>query len=375
MNFELFPDDLICDAANLHSRIHRCVEPKLQHIAISEKWILSSALQKSIRRGLGVQAVSVAYCLHRIDQSYLRRRLPIIALEDIGLGDIGTCLDVIAICTTHHYWQQNVERTIAYMVLEMAKAKKSRAACDSLCWSSVDRDGKKLRERLQRLNTKDLVDHLVNPDNIFVERILCARILNEQIHVRREWQTRKQPDCDWLDRVASELNLPAELLKLSRYAKTITAMACTLPVVFHVAGKSNTKVGKPFPRSSELWGGVLLGSLDQYTKLGRIAISEMVNQSPDLQKFANYKVRTANPIIAIRLCLFQIESACLEHYLSSPGLDEITAGSERAELIAVGVEAQDHHELARLLFYHADSLADTRKAVLNRFGISKGSYF
>lgn len=375
MNFELFPDDVICDAEDLRGRIHRCVEPKLQHVAISEKWILSSALQKSIRRGLGAQAVSVAYCLHGIDPSYLRRRLPIIALEDVGLGDIRTCLDVVVICKTINFWQQNAYRSIAYMVSEMAKATKSRAACDAICWSSVDRDSKKLKLRLRQLSTNDLVDHLVNSDNIFVERILCSTILNEQVHSRGEEQTQNQPSLNWLDMAASKLNLPAQLLKLSRYARTTTSMACALPVVFSVAGKSSIKTREPFPRSCELWGGVPLGSLDQYTKLGRIAISELINQSPDLQKFITYKVRAPQPINAISLCLFQIESARLERYLSSSGLDEIAVGSERAELIAAGVEAQDHYQLARLLTDHADSLADTRKAVLHRLGFPKGSSF
>ena len=368
MNFELFPNDNICGAEDLRSRIRNCVEPELKHVAISEKWILSSALQKSIRRGLGAQAASVAYCLHKLDPSYLRRRLPIIALEDIGLGDIGTCLDVIEICTARHFWQQNAERGIAYMVSQMAKATKSRAACDALCWSSVDRDRKRLSARLQSLSTKELVDCLVNPDRQFVERILCSRILNEQVLSRRTELARDQPDQNWLEMVASELNLPEQLLKLSRYAKATADMACTLPVVFHVAGTSGIRIGEPFPRSSELWGGVPLGSLDQYTKLGRIAISELVDQSPDLQKFAAHKVRAPNPITAISLGLFQIESACLDQYLSSSGLDEIAVGAERAELIAAGVEPQDHHELARLLIYHADSLANTRKAVLRRFG-------
>ena len=51
------------------------------------KWIALSCLQKAIRRGDGQLARSAAIRLHAISGNLLRRRLAVIAVEDIGLGD------------------------------------------------------------------------------------------------------------------------------------------------------------------------------------------------------------------------------------------------------------------------------------------------
>ena len=53
----------------------------------ADKWVLSSAVQKLIRPGNSDRAIHCALRLLQFDPSYLRRRLPVIAYEDIGLGN------------------------------------------------------------------------------------------------------------------------------------------------------------------------------------------------------------------------------------------------------------------------------------------------
>src|SRR5690606_458945 len=53
----------------------------------ADKWVAASGLQKSIRRGNTEIAAMCAETLLLLDPSYAWRRLPIIALEDVGFGN------------------------------------------------------------------------------------------------------------------------------------------------------------------------------------------------------------------------------------------------------------------------------------------------
>jgi len=62
--------------------------------------LLTSAWQKAIRRGDSHLSVRCALELHRRDPDYLWRRMRIIALEDISVGDTELVATVLAIAGT-----------------------------------------------------------------------------------------------------------------------------------------------------------------------------------------------------------------------------------------------------------------------------------
>ena len=53
---------------------------------LPDKWIAASALQKGVRRGNVKLVLRALETLWTIDPRYARRRLAIIAFEDVGLG-------------------------------------------------------------------------------------------------------------------------------------------------------------------------------------------------------------------------------------------------------------------------------------------------
>lgn len=97
------------------------------------KWLLVSCLQKAVRKGFSDLAVEYAGYLYDIDKSYLFYRLSIIAVEDIGLGNI----DLI-----HDFMGTQIKRVniegrggkdyILKVVKDFAESVKDRSACD-LC--------------------------------------------------------------------------------------------------------------------------------------------------------------------------------------------------------------------------------------------------
>lgn len=61
--------------------------PEFLDLPWNAKWLLVSSLQKAIRRGHGALARLYAATLWRIDKNYLKFRLNVIAIEDVGAGD------------------------------------------------------------------------------------------------------------------------------------------------------------------------------------------------------------------------------------------------------------------------------------------------
>jgi len=87
---------------------HLYIAPQIEPVYF-DKWLVSSALNKAIRRSHTQIALNCAAPLvygSRI-RDRLWRRLGVIALEDIGIGDIGIIAEVLAVCASSK-WRQKV---------------------------------------------------------------------------------------------------------------------------------------------------------------------------------------------------------------------------------------------------------------------------
>lgn len=362
MNFDLFPREH-SQNSDLLERVGNWTSIELPAVCVKDKWILSSAMQKSIRRGNEAVAVSIALRLQALDSRYLRRRLPVIALEDVGLGSIETCIEVITVCSSSRYWTGNATQSISYMVAAMARAIKSRAACDALCWSGVHPSRKELARSIDSLKPIDLAAVAADDDRPTIERVLASRLFGDKF---LSGTFLKSPDAerDFLGLFVQRLPVPKSIEWLVRHRHGTAGMAMMLPLIFNIAGRTHVQPGNEFPLSSELCGGVPLAALDQYTRLGRTVVSELFGCSTKLQKFAQQKIHCNQPQTAISLALFQVDSAYLNQVLSSPELQEIRIRSEEAELSATGVAPQNQPELHELLRSEASSIAAIRKRIL-----------
>jgi len=68
--------------------------PPAAHLRV-DRWVASSALQKAIRRGETQIALNAGLTYLTLNAASFWRRLPIIALEDIGVGADRVVMDVL----------------------------------------------------------------------------------------------------------------------------------------------------------------------------------------------------------------------------------------------------------------------------------------
>ena len=176
-NGELFSVELDPFEIRLGERIDQAEPASFDPPRIEDKWVLSSALQKLIRRGQPLQAINVALRLHQVDPAYLPRRLPVIAIEDVGIGDLSACRDVLLTCSATRWWRAEASRTIAFLVGSLARAIKSRTACDVLCLAEAHRAAPPMMAALLAATPTQLVGIAVNRHRPRLERMNALRLL------------------------------------------------------------------------------------------------------------------------------------------------------------------------------------------------------
>ena len=352
--------------AALHRRVLSTENSKFSDIETSDKWLLSSALQKCIRRGLAVQSIAIAVRLHQIDPAYLPRRMPIIALEDIGLGDALVCNEVLTVCASSKLWGDDVNRTIGYLASIMANALKSRGACDAFSLTEVHPDRDVLLPKLLKCSPTDLIDMACNRELAQIDRLFALRVLGG-ITVNRNgaYQVLSRCDIRALESVGSNLGLPEMVCWLMAGQRKTAGMAAMLPIAFEAGQDAVLCRRREFPRALDNVAGLPLCTLDMYTKLGKVALKRFYKTSKALQDFALQHVHRHDPQPLINLAMFQTESSLLDQFLSSPKLDDLKDTTDEAEMECLGmVNPANRHELYRLLKDNSHILAGIRIDIL-----------
>jgi hypothetical protein len=142
-----------------------------------DPWAASSLLQKSVRRGETDLAKHAAHALYRFRGQAIFRRLSMIAVEDIGIGDVALLQDVTRIST------DKALRSVLGSDLDlidqlcgrMAEAVKDRSA--DYLWSLTQLESAvEERTQLQRLPVAELISIALNADVSLVRRAVAALV-------------------------------------------------------------------------------------------------------------------------------------------------------------------------------------------------------
>jgi len=130
-----------------------------------DKWLTTSALQKCIRRGHRDLAERYARSGVRMDANHTFRRLAIIALEDVGLGDLRLVAASLAILGDKRRRQRlGEERLAVYLATELSSAMKSRLSCEMLSLVEYDIETAKIAEPIASLQPTALSEIFVSED-------------------------------------------------------------------------------------------------------------------------------------------------------------------------------------------------------------------
>lgn len=328
-------------------------------VECSDKWLLSSALQKLIRRGAAEDAFAVACRLHQVDPSYLYRRLPVIAFEDVGLGDLGLCLDVLLLCSSRRWWQRDALQTIAYASQSLARAIKCRALCDLLCWGRILLEGTaEDRSLCSATLLADAARSRVGFAGVATRLALVADRMLRAVDVEAEDAIRELVALGCLSQLEGYMALQSR--------RTAGLSLMLLATSWLGEGAEPPLSGKT--PSVQLIAGVPTCALDQYTRLGRSVFSSLASQSGPIRALMGEISGRVERAKLIGMAVFHVDGSLLDKSRQSDVITNLRAEVELAELTSLGLPPSEswRQRLYGTLEAEAVMLEDLRAAALLR---------
>ena len=236
------------------------------------KWVVSSALQKAIRRGLSEVAAKYAVALWNDNASYLVRRLTVIALEDIGGANLDLCVLVASLVSNVRWLRKNGGyKIIAGVVTLLAQSAKNRAACDITCVVEYDPEFLKKKESLSSgISKTELFSIMRGSDNMFMCQLVLEILCGEGV-------SREQgvSDAQVLREFYEDYEVPGYLQFIMKKGKLCRADRLHIGLLVNWLFNNNKFSLKKYSGAdlSRMLNGVPEAAYDQHTRTGKRALA------------------------------------------------------------------------------------------------------
>ncbi len=332
-----------------------------------DRWLAASALQKAIRRADALTAQRAVRTLYRYDPRSARRRLLVIACEDIGIGAPGAVIaTTLRSANAKAYRVAEEEEAAALAISQMlAAAPKDRSA--DLLFAIVLHDPalENARSTCRSVSVARRLEFVADPTLPLQERALAAW---HSSGVEERGERRVGPgDLGGLMRTYAALGVPQPLLEAVGFTlkKTRAPFVLTLPLLWLEAAEGKRELVDTLLPPSSLINGVPLCAIDRHTRLGRQAIGRFARENAEIAQFLSKHVRGSREA-ALGKAVFYADSALTRPTLHWRQSAEITAAGVAADFHSVNVAASAGVALVRLVTAHIADLNAIRLQALSR---------
>lgn len=294
------------------SKAFRNVLPLRHSPDPSLKWRYVSGLQKAIRRGHSEVAAICADALSQIDPGYFWKRLPTIALEDVGFGSKLACALTIEAAKSGQFRRKLGERQVLfYLVSKLSDSTKDRSLCDLLVLNQ------------NRPPTAALWSQYVHSlDLPFIDSYLAIE-----------------------GRSAANLGVQIPLL-ISRVTPPVTVVRSA-----------------PDPFGDEIIAGLPACTYDMHTWEGKRAYAYFAKACGSVRQFFSTNSEL-DPVRSIGIVMFISESAILNEHLTWPGRCDLLCSSQERDYAVHGLTRTQAHELQLIAQENRLELNRARRAVV-----------
>lgn len=345
--------DTVRSAADLPPPIVCCADPTL----------LSSTWQKAIRRNQVQWAVGCALALHQRDPGYVWRRLRVIALEDISIAHLPLVAQVVAVAGKRQRQRHlGEQRLLMHLVTRLARAPKSRTACEMLTWAALST----VPVPADVAGLQTLLRHpAALPRSAAVVRALAG----VSQRVRGRWQTVVRADAALRDRWLEALAPSPLLAYIARrggnsYGLNLLAV---LSAQLSAHGTHVRATVPTSPESNRRIGGVPAYGYCQYSDAGREALRWFL-RTPSPLADALRAAAGVSAQAALGHLVFHEEGDHCQRELMFVGAEAIRTQSELATLRGAGLAAAAIAGLAAQVRGALPALNAARRAVARRRG-------
>jgi len=337
--------------------------------AVTDSWIASSLLQKSVRRGEVELAETAATTLYRLRGSSIWRRFLVIAIEDIGVACPNALIEVAAICHDRAL-RRNLggdEDAARCLARQLAAAPKDRSAdllASTICYHPILCA---IRHQVQHLALQERLDWLTDASRPFYERAVAAWFASD---IATDHKRSNNANLHALLATFEDLSAPHDLIEtVSRAASRTREPFCVLVPLLWLAARSappHKTVSRPLPPTRTI-GGLPLWTLDFHTRVGRTAIQRFAGENDAIRQALQEAAVHNRHTKAAYFGAFYTDAAPCAVILDWPLRAEIEQLGIEADFAHAGVSPDRVGPLLAEFESHIDHLNNIREDVLVRY--------
>lgn len=322
----------------LVEKVPENVRPSTYHSFPSDRWLLASALQKCIRRGLLEDTADVAIALFSADREYAWRRLRVIAVEDIGLGDIHLVAAVMAVAGKRQVRDALGDlQLFVWLAQSLAAAMKDRTACDLLCWSEFSPQVASVRVKLLKLPLQWEPLALDGCAPMWQRLTALQLLAGFSVRTHAGYRMLSRANSEAVRRVVEALQLPPMVAFATLKGSGTELLNVALPFAYllrdaaHVRPIHLVELGL---HAAPRIGGFIAPSFCKHTRVGLRALRMLLHGDAELRGMLSQSGAT-DATKALGLALFQVESGLLDRV--EDYAPKVRIEAERAELAHFGM--------------------------------------
>ena len=331
----------------------------------ADPWVISSLLQKSIRRGETEIAQRAVCTFFHIKGAAVWRRLLVIAFEDIGIGSVDVLTKTVAVAGDSAWRKRHGGdvRLAVYLAGLLADAPKDRSA-DYLCDANDHPILADFWREMEKVSLESRLSHVRDHASGLPRRAVAA--LSALDVGWRGYISRGTGGLEALLTAFRELEVPAELvaatgIAAARTREKITAM---VPLIWLAAQRTENRIGDCAVPHLVQVEDVPLYALDKHTRLGREAIWRFACENDSVRACLVRFVPPSQRRSAAYIAVFYVDGVPVARRLiwdQSEALEDF--GIER-DLLHAGVPIQGIQPLLQVMRANLGHLNDLRAQVL-----------
>jgi len=328
---------------------------------VADPWVISSLLQKSIRRGETEIAQRAALALVQVKGAAIWRRLMVIVFEDIGIGSLDAVTKTVAAASDSTWRNAQGGNTRLAVTLGgiLAEAPKDRSA-DYLVGV---KDHPSLTGFAQQMASASLMTRLCRMGSRALD--LPHRAVAS---VFAAGMGRTSSDRDALLSSFRDLGVPEELVIATGIAAARTREPITVmvPLIWLAARDSKQQVRDcPIPPLIQA-GDVPLYALDMHTRLGREGIWRFVQENKSVRACLARFVPENRWRTAAYVAAFYVDGAPVARRLMWDQSESLEAFGIERDLLYAGIPVEGIQPLLDVMRANLGHLNQIRQEVLSR---------
>lgn len=327
---------------------------------VGDRWLLASALQKSIRRGDTERAARAALGLWQHDRRRFWDRLLVIATEDVGCGDPDVLVRVlVGIASTELRRRKGDIQVGLHLTRLLCGAVKSRLVDAVFIQAEKGDRFHRVRQEFASASNQLLARCVRDEEIPLIERAIAVWLLAGTKRFRSEIMPPRAGDVGKAIAAVRATAAPKMLTQacIDVNSRLQWPLALHIPLIWQEVQRHTTTVHRHTIPASQDIEGMPVCAADMFTRVGKASFRELQRAVPALQPFTAQQ---------LGLGIFYLDGGLVDKELTAPGLNAIQRAGEMADLESAGLTPAGYADLRHTLRDSMELLNDIRQTHLRR---------